>query len=167
MRSGRAASARPSHFPPGSASLAEGRPLRAGISSAASLDRGWSGIAVTVSRVLLGHEAHEEEREETEEDDRLAHGHERPADLLVLERGDPPEARRLDVRVVERRGEEREDEPERAREDECGEEVRRLAARRQVPRLVLEDGPPQEEAGDEVARVLEIEHESVSERGLV
>ncbi len=81
-------------------------------------------------RVLLGHEADEEVHEQAEEDNRLAHRHERAADLLVLERLEAPEPRGFHIGVVERRGKQCEEKAERAREDECGEEVGGLAARR-------------------------------------
>ncbi len=72
-----------------------------------------------------------------------------------------------DVRVVERGGEECEQEPERAREDEGGEEIRGLAAGWEVPGLVLEDRPPEANADDHVAQVLQVEEKAVVEGGLV
>ena len=64
-------------------------------------------------------------------------------------------------------GEEREQKPERARENEGGEEIRGLAAGWEMPGLVLEDRPPEAGAHDHVAQVLQVEEEAVVEGGLI
>src|SRR3954468_3559080 len=166
-RSGRAARARPSHFPCGSDSLAAGRPSAVGISWSARRAALGSSISVTVTRVLFGHETHEEEGEEPEEENRLADGHQGASDLLVLQWIQAPEAGGLDVGVVEGRREKCEKEPQRAREDEGREEVGGLPTRRKVPRLLVEDRPPEEEPCDEIAEMLEPERGLVVESRLV
>src|SRR5687768_11128248 len=82
-----------------------------------------SSTPVTVTRLLLRHEAHEEEGEDGEEDDRLADGHDDACDLLVCERGQSPKPRRFDVEVIDRLREKREQKPYRACQHERGEEV--------------------------------------------
>ena len=92
-----------------------------------------------------------------------------PGELLVLERGQAPEPLgRVDVEVVDRVGDERDDEPDRGAEDEGGEDDRGSRTVAEAVGLVLDDAPPHRDAGREVERVLEVEQRvRVLERGVV
>ncbi len=94
-------------------------------------------------------------------------GHEHARDLLVRERRDVPEARRLLVELVDRLGEEGEEERPRAREDERGEEVDGPTGGGKVVRRVLEHRPPEEHPGEDVGHVLELEQRMVPQGGVV
>ncbi len=95
--------------------------------------------------------------------------HQDPGELLILERGEPPESfRRVDVEVVDRIGDEREDESDRAPEDEGGEDDSCASSRTEPMRRVLHDAPPHGHPGREVEGVLEMEERvRVLERGVV
>ena len=81
-----------------------------------------------------------------------------PPSLLVGERREAPQlVGRLDVEVVDGARNEGEQEAERSRDDERGEEVHRARACRDAVRLVVERGPPEEEPGHEVGHVLDVE----------
>jgi hypothetical protein len=118
-------------------------------------------------RLLLGKEPKEEHRKEREEDDRLLDGHRHAGELLVRVRGETPEPIALDVPVVHGLGEQSEQEPDRARQDEGDEQVQRPGGAREAVRHVLEDGPPQQAAGGEVTDVLDVQQGCVLERGVV
>jgi len=63
----------------------------------------------------------------------------------------------MDVEVVDGPRNQGEQEAERARQDERGEEVHRTGATWQALRPVLESGPPEQEPADEVRDVLEVD----------
>src|SRR6185436_6424078 len=81
----------------------------------------------------------------------------RSPDLLVGQRGEAPETRRMDVELVDGTRDQREQQAEGAGEHERGEQVDRAVAAGQPVRLVLKRRPPEEEAGHEVARVLDVD----------
>src|SRR5918995_6501632 len=72
--------------------------------------------------LLLGEEAEEEDREDREEDDRLLDRHRHASDLLVDVRRESPEPAAVDVRVVDRLGQESQQQTDWACEDESEEE---------------------------------------------
>jgi hypothetical protein len=80
---------------------------------------------------------------------------------------EPPEPAAVDVPVVDRLGQERQEQSDRAREDESEEEVEGPRRVGELMRRVLEDRPPEERSGCEVANVLEVEERVVLERGVV
>ena len=89
---------------------------------------------------------------------RLLERHRAAADLLVGQRRQPPEpVRRLDVVVVDRARDQREQQPERARDDERGEQVHRARAGGEPVRLVRSTGHQKRQPGDEVLEVLEVQ----------
>src|SRR5919201_6095804 len=115
--------------------------------------------------VLLAEEPCEVDRAREAEDDRLLGGHGYSGDLLVGEGRQTPEPGRVLVERVDRRGQEREEEAERAHEHESREQIDRLLARALAP---LQDGPPEEHTGGEVEGVLEVEQRvRVAEGGVV
>src|SRR5438876_5574654 len=123
---------------------------------------------VVSNSAFLREEAAEPVREDDEEDDRLLGRHGRAGELLVAERRQAPEPRRVLVEVVDRTRQQREQEPERRREDERRERVARARAALEPPRSVLHQRPPHEYSGREVARVLEMEQRALmTERGVV
>ena len=106
---------------------------------------------------LLGEEAEDEDGEHREEDDRLGAGHDHAGDLLIRECRETPDPRRLLVERVDRLGEQGEEEPDGARQEEGGEDVGGPARGRERMRRVLEDRPSEQEPREEVVRVLEME----------
>ena len=89
-----------------------------------------------------------------DEDDRLLDGHRRAGDLLVEQVRPSPDRRARLVEAVERIGDEREQQAERAGQDERGEKVGGLRDR---VGATVDDRPPECEPGHEVRRVLEVE----------
>ena len=114
-----------------------------------------------LSGAFLGQEAPEPVGEDEEQDCRLLGGHRRAGELLVGERGQPPEARCVRVVAVDRAREQCEQEPQRRGEDEGGECVRGPEAARQASRAVLDERPPDEDPRAEVARVLEVDQRAL------
>jgi len=84
----------------------------------------------------------------------LLGGHRRSRDLLVEQMRHAPHRRPCFVERVDRVGQEREQQPERAREHEGAEEVRGLGA---CVLTTVDDRPPERRAGDEVRRVLDVQ----------
>src|SRR5207344_3668656 len=92
-----------------------------------------------LASLLLREEAEEPVREHGEEHGGLLEGHEHPGELLVLERVEPPDSMvSMDVEVVDRVWHESHNEPDRAREDEGGEDVACPRPGAEPVRLVLE-----------------------------
>src|SRR4029078_77045 len=108
-------------------------------------------VAKRIRTTLAAEKAQEEVGTGDEEDSRLLERHRRSPDLLVGQRGEAPETRRMDVEVVDGTRERREQQAEGAGEHECGEQVDRAVAAGKPVRLVLKRRPPEEEAGHEVA----------------
>ena len=79
---------------------------------------------------------------------------ETPAICWSLIGDQPPEPWSVGVEVVDRLGHERHDEPDRARQQERGKEVGGFQPRRES---AVHDRPPEQHAGDEVERMLEME----------
>ena len=115
-------------------------------------------------RRVAAHEASDVERECAEEDDRLLGRHRHPRHLLVGEWAPTPDARRMDIEVVDGAWDQCEQQAEWARERERGEEVRGRAAGVEPSR---QHRPPDQEAGDEVAEVLEVEQRRGVPQGCV
>src|ERR1044072_2858644 len=116
---------------------------------------------------LFAQEAEEVEGEAREEDERLGAGHEDARDLLVRGGREAPEARCAHVEVVDRARQEGQHERHRAREEEGGEEEDGLLRGVQAMRRVLEDRPPEERAGQQIAQVLGEEERVMLERRVV
>ena len=141
-----AAQVRPSPPPPPAASARAARAIDATTPRCTPLR------LTSSTSLLLGEEAEEPEREDGEEDDRLLDRHRHPAELLVLERVEAPDAlgapRRRSRRAARGRA------PARARSGSRGRtrrtRSRRARRRREAVRRVLETHHQNSDARDEV-----------------
>jgi hypothetical protein len=134
---------------------------------ASSIGRTAHFLCRSSTGLLLREEAEEVDREDREEDDRLLDRHRHAGDLLVDVGREPPEPAAVDVPVVDRLGQERQEQSDRACEDESEEEVEGPGRVREPLRRLLEDRPPEERSGCEVADVLEVEERVMLECGVV
>src|SRR5215218_9620446 len=111
-------------------------------------------LGETLQLLFLVEKPQDEVDERRQEDDRLLGVHQDSAEVLILRRGQAPEARRLDVEVVERRRREDERQPEKRRDSEGHAEVGENQRCREAVRLVREYRPPEHEPGRDQEPVL-------------
>src|SRR3954468_6033425 len=109
----------------------------------------WGGV---FPRVLLVEQPHHEPADREQEDERLLAVHQDPAKVLVADRRQPPQSRRVLVERVERAARENVSEAEERRAEEGDDEIRQPRRRREA---AAHDRPPEEQAGRDQDRVLD------------